>query len=589
MADHTTDVDKHFVVLRSLPNHTRSPETLALAKRWVADCSQNHEKCRKTTVEGAWSPTRLLDLTRLTEVGRVNDGPEQLLDQTVFLIETANAPPVKRYTTLSHRWGSEEQVKLTKDTYLQLSNGVKLDSLPQLIQDAIFVTVELSVGYLWIDLLCIYQDDVADWQRESSLMQKVYSNCFCNISAGNANGCFESMFNSRDPSMFLPQVIELETRYQHVGEDDIILNRTKTLYRVFEASFWRNNVTNELVNKRAWVFQERFLSPRVLQFGKRLVTWDCLERPAADMFPDGFPEILRHLNRYRYFGGDFKSWRSIDEYGIDSPYILWEHLVRRYSACALTFPGDKLVAFSGVAKHMAGILKDEYVAGMWRRYLEGELLWMVDAGKRKRQILGRQPKPRPVEYRAPSWSWASVDGPVTPGRAPINVESLLIKVEDVHLSYQTGDTTGQVTGGWLRLRGILKELKLVGKILDNGWHVWHMYLDGVKVAILPDDFTAGGALTLDNFEGDFDEEYGNALLFAMCARKTQRSDGLVNRQMFILLFRLVNREKAVFERIGVFETFDEEVETEVLKTQRPADAPPIPCLEFRDGMHTICV
>jgi hypothetical protein len=507
----------------------------------------------------------------------------------VFLIETASAPPAGRYTTLSHRWGSEEQVKLTKDTYLQLSNGVKLDSLPQLIQDAIFVTVELGVGYLWIDLLCIYQDDIADWQRESSLMQKVYSNCFCNISAGNANGCFESMFNSRDRTVLLPQVIELETRDQPVGNDDINLDSTKRLYRVLEASFWRNNVTNELVNTRAWVFQERFLSPRVLQFGKRLVTWDCLERPAADIFSDGFPGFLREQHLFRHYNGDFKSW-SLVESGMGSerhhlePYVRWENLVGRYSTCALTFPSDKLVAFGGVAKHMAGILKDEYVAGMWRRYLEGELLWMVD----RRSLPGEQPKPRPVEYRAPSWSWASVDGPVRPGTAVIDVESLLIKVEEVHLSYRTGDTTGQVTGGWLRLRGILKELKLVRRpsgILD-GW--WDMYLDGVKVAILSDDFTLGG-LRLDEFGGDFDEEYGNALLFAMCAHKTQRSDGMIDRQMFILLFRLVNREQAVFERIGVLETFDEEVETEVLKTQRPADAPPIPCLEFRDGMHTICV
>lgn len=572
LADPITDADKHSTALTC---HTRSCESLSLAKQWVTNCSQYHEKCKSSSVDGIWYPTRLLDLTRVNYT-------EPSPDQTVYLIETAKEAPAGRYSTLSHRWGSAEHTKLTKNTYLQFLEGVPLESLPQLIQDSIFVSLELGVRYLWIDLLCICQDDISDWQREASLMQKVYSHGFCNISASDANGCFESMFNARNPDEILPQIIELKASDQR-GD----AHHAK-LFRILNDSFWDINATKALVNTRAWVFQERFLAPRVLQFGKRLLTWDCLEGPAAEIFPHGLPNLLQ-----RSSSDSFKNFDPpgiTPEYSHLKPYVRWGHLVRAYTACSLTFQSDKLIAFSGVAKYMAEILKDEYVAGMWRRYLEGELLWHAE-----KDTLGGTSS-RPVEYRAPSWSWASVHGRVRPGKA--SVENSLIKVEKVHLEYRTDDKTGEVTGGWLRLRGVLKKLRLVRNTsarrnrIDIGWD---MFLEGVKVTIPEEDLGSKPPLfvLLDVHQEDFDEENANDLLFAMAARNIDNrrpaSEGLGFIAMFILLFKLADREKAVFKRIGIASTWNQGVEETILKVRRPANAPPLPCLEYRDGMHSICV
>ncbi|KXX79583.1 Heterokaryon incompatibility protein 6, OR allele, partial [Madurella mycetomatis] len=551
------DANKHSTPLTC---HTRSCESLSLAKQWVTNCSQHHEKCKSSSVDGIWYPTRLLDLTRVNHT-------EPSADQTVCLIETAKKVPAGRYSTLSHRWGSAEHTKLTKNTYFQYSKGVPLESLPQLIKDSIFVSLELGVLYLWIDLLCICQDDVSDWQREASLMQKVYSNGFCNISASDANGCFESMFNCRNPDEILPQIIELKTSDQRSDA-----NRTK-LFRILNDSFWDINVSKALVNTRAWVFQERFLAPRVLQFGKRLLTWDCLEGPAAEIFPDGLPDLL-----LRSSSDSFKNFGPSGvpmEYSHLKPYVHWGHLVRAYTACALTFQSDKLIAFSGVAKYMAEILKDEYVAGMWRRYLEGELLWHVEKG-----TPGGTPS-QPVEYRAPSWSWASIHGRVRPGRA--SIENSLIKVEEVHLEYQTGDKTGGLTGGWLRLRGVLKELRLVRNTSARRNRInigWDMFLEGVKVTIPEEELGSKPPLfiLLDVDQEEFNEENANDLLFAMIARKLDKSpppnQALGRIAMFILLFRLMDREKAVFKRIGIASTWNQDVEETILKVQRPANASP---------------
>ncbi|KAH6853261.1 hypothetical protein B0I37DRAFT_2902 [Chaetomium sp. MPI-CAGE-AT-0009] len=337
----------------TLTDHTRSPETLALAKSWVTECVRCHKRCRTSSDSGSWYPTRLLDLSRV-------NGAEPLSDQIVYLIETAKVIPAGRYTTVSHRWGPMEQLRLTKDTYPRLTEGVPLGSLPLLMQDVIFVSLELGIHYIWIDLLCVIQDEdsLTDWQHESSLMDKVYSNTFCNISAGDSNGCHESLFSPRDTDGFLPQVVELK-----VGDD----NDERQLFRVYDCFYWYRNVANVLVNKRAWVLQERFLSPRVLQFGKRQVLWECLEMSATDTCPKGIPrELMKKgaaLSKNLLPLGQATSPDNVPWYEIRE---MWNYLVMEYTTYDLTVPSDKLIAISGIAKRVAmDIQEDKYVAGMW--------------------------------------------------------------------------------------------------------------------------------------------------------------------------------------------------------------------------------
>ncbi|KAF4952768.1 hypothetical protein FGADI_6521 [Fusarium gaditjirri] len=516
---------------QNLAQSTQSPKTLSLAKDWVRECNAHHERCKKPVGEKPWYPTRLLSF----------DLPEASI---VRLLETDQTTPVGQYMTLTHRWGPVDHIILTKETYPQLLEGLPLSTLPQLFRDAISICSHLGVGYIWIDSLCIFQgkDNIRDWQCEASLMMNVYSNSFCNISAADTPNCTQSMFNSRDPGLLNPQVVELTL----CGEGSAKITKRFVLsdYR-----FWESEVSNALVNKRGWVLQERFLAPRILHFSKRQLIWECCEKDAAEVYPNGLPLALstssdarfKQMDSSDYIGRvDRYSYREAD--GNSAPHLLWLRIVELYTASALTVPSDKLIACSGIAKRVAEIVQDDYVAGMWRRYLEGELLWVVQGNHQP----GRWT--RPTKYRAPSWSWASIDGPVTPGEP--RIQDSLITVEDYHLDYWTSDETAAIRGGWLRLRGVLKKTTLVRKssTLSGGYH-WDMMLNNERVNVL-EEASPGNIeprVMLDILQEDFEEENAKGLLFSMCSR-SKNGDG---RGMYILLFKMVEGETGTFRRIGL--------------------------------------
>jgi len=127
-------------------------------------------------------------------------------------------------------------------------------------------------------------------------------------------------------------------------------------------------------------------------------------------------------------------------------YYLWNNVITAYSETSVTYGKDKLIALSGMTKYMRAVLQDTYLAGLWQRYLPSQLLWTYEA-----------PGTRPTKYRAPSWSWASIDAPTNralkPGRT--HEQDLLAGILSVSVESPTGDTTGQVTSGYIRVRGIL--------------------------------------------------------------------------------------------------------------------------------------
>jgi hypothetical protein len=128
----------------------------------------------------------------------------------------------------------------------------------------------------------------------------------------------------------------------------------------------------------------------------------------------------------------------------------WNCVVSIYSRCELTFEKDKLVALAGVARALKVQMGCDYLAGMWRIELERNLLWSVESKFT-----------RPEEDRAPSWSWASVDGEIKMPERRSRFEDEVVKdeaeIEILRVSTQkkSADEMGQVKGGALTVRGPL--------------------------------------------------------------------------------------------------------------------------------------
>lgn len=244
--DHRT-VHAHFIVVDHLqypgehfrghisPN-TRDPECMSLARAWLRECKENHtcQTACRSTIQGIY-PTRLL------QIRRSRNGSMKIRLQYPRVL-----PGEVEYLTLSHMWGKQKFLKLTTQNHDDLLDSIPLGSLSQTFRDALTVTAELGFQYLWIDSLCILQDDEQDWKNESGRMASIYKNAACNLcasaSASDRNGLL-SESRALDP---LPPLLHFD------GDTP---QRTKLLSEIKPWNWLRDSP----LYGRAWVLQEQIL------------------------------------------------------------------------------------------------------------------------------------------------------------------------------------------------------------------------------------------------------------------------------------------------------------------------------------------
>ncbi|PQE20233.1 heterokaryon incompatibility protein [Rutstroemia sp. NJR-2017a BBW] len=206
---------------------------------WVNNCNTAHSACKREVPQ---LPTRVID------IGRPDfDGPAKLI--TTHGIKAY-------YTALSHCWGSLQPLTTTLDTLQEREQGLRVQSLPKTFSDAIQVTKRLEIQYIWIDSLCIVQDDPLDWQAEAAQMATVYQNAYLTLSATAAS----------DGSGGLNWPFEPSSQFNYDGGKRAYF-RTETNTE--------NTVNDSPLGVRAWVLQETLLSRRLVHFAKDQLYWQC--------------------------------------------------------------------------------------------------------------------------------------------------------------------------------------------------------------------------------------------------------------------------------------------------------------------------
>jgi hypothetical protein len=362
----------------------------------------------------------------------------------IKLCITAEVSPEGPYATLSHCWGAANIPTLSETSLATFKQCIPSTGLPKTFTEAVIIARRLEIRYLWIDSLCILQDSRTDWDTESALMQQVYSNSLLNIAATSSKNNFGGLFRSRDPIDLAPCSVRPE--WAAIEREEFV---------VLDRNLWDRQFRFAPLNRRGWVIQERILAPRVLHFGETQLLWECHEMDACEMYPRGLPSILQTFNTniklidpiiYATKPGIRRDimGANTDSYDV---YVLWARIVNVYTECQITKPSDKLVAIHGIAKKFEGISNDTYIAGLWKRFLAEQLFWQLGPGGGRKQVIGGSSY-RPKEYRAPSWSWASVERPVYFVNSIQG--TMLIKVVETLVDALNN---GQINSGHIRIEG----------------------------------------------------------------------------------------------------------------------------------------
>ena len=251
----------------SISRRLCAPTTdLDLIRTWFDKCTRYHKRCGGNNQ--SWFPSRLL---YLEPRGRY-----------IKLVVTEDSPPNGSYITLSHRWGRERYTKLRSSTITRLQRAIDIVRLPKSFQDAVRISRHLGVQYLWIDSLCIKQDEIdrSDWMIESQWMDKVYSSACLNLSATRSIDDSDCLLGRSSWTSQIPTKINL-------GTDDLPQNTY-----VVNGNLWEDEVEKGPLLSRGWVFQERYLARRIVHFGESQLCWECMKSRGLGMFPNKLPVTM---------------------------------------------------------------------------------------------------------------------------------------------------------------------------------------------------------------------------------------------------------------------------------------------------------
>lgn len=280
-----------------------------------------------------------------------------------------------RYATLSHCWGLSSPLTTTLATLETRKSGIALQELPLTFQHAVIVARQLEIPFLWIDSLCIIQDSTQDWLNESVRMQEVYTNALLNISADDASDSTKGMI-PRHRALVAGRLIDESGIYasRKLGRMD----SSKLSHELRDSSISEDyNLTT-----RAWVLQERMLSPRILHFRAYELAWACdthikCECSTAPRRADQRTfRILHDRAGVHECDGSEDSDDVIVINGHSLPKsTIWGHLLYTYTGLALSHEADILNAIDGLASRIAQYTSKAYVAGLWIEDFPWCLLW----------------------------------------------------------------------------------------------------------------------------------------------------------------------------------------------------------------------
>ena len=367
--------------------NTGSSASLSRIKTWLDICTSSHPACSQADSQPPSLPTRVV------AVGSRGSSKCYLV---------SGNKKNGHYATLSHCWGdpNNRPLSTTDQTLPCRQRGIEDEALPKTFRHAVKVCREIGIEYIWIDSLCIIQEQETqeDWAKEAPKMGVVYGNSILNISAAAAADSTQGLWKERLGLISWPCPIVVFGQACH-------LYRYPLLGERMSGEPDNTAYGQDFLVQRAWVLQEQILSRRSIMFSTNGLIWRCPTLSTNEKYPLGIlhaPDISHDHHRLLHCIVNGITSLIQKEPATDS-YSCWYQIVTEYTSRSLTYEEDELPAIAGIAKRFGMAVNDSYHAGLWRRDMIIGLLW--EAGPAESRGATRS-------ARAPSWSWASIKGGV---------------------------------------------------------------------------------------------------------------------------------------------------------------------------------
>lgn len=407
----------------------RSNDNPALRISWVLacmhECIRSHDNCQ---IPGSVAlPLRLID------VGFGSDS------QIIQLLESQDLESRNvRYVALSHCWGTSTlPLTTTRESLAARMNGIKREELPPTFRGVVDLCRSLGFQFLWIDSLCIVQDNKSEWASESSKMAEIYRGATLTVAASAHSDSSKGLSIHQGTARIEPSTGEsrksafIDFEHRRLDGSKIILEPFYISVSVATKFLWPH--WSSPLQHRAWALQERALSTRKIFCDGTQLLWECKEK----RYLEGWCIEPHHLTYPSDPAMSKFNSVSIPPRPSDQANLLienargnmtqiprsgpthdqWLEILHEFGQRKLTFSQDALPAMSGLAKHFSLCHNDVYLAGIWSHDLPRGLAWvrwwdLVEGGSSNRYkyyIETKASSPKSIDNcYAPSWSWASL-------------------------------------------------------------------------------------------------------------------------------------------------------------------------------------
>lgn len=355
--------------------------SLLTLKHHFQECQSQHVDCQNRNP--AFTPTRLLEL--------YYENRKRMLRVMCTSLDFDDS----NYVAVSYCWGKESHFTTTRANLHRRMNGFSCEDLPATLRDVVLIAERLEIRFLWIDSLCIIQDDMSSKNTEMQMMVDIYKNAIVTISASRAKDISQGILNRRIPlgTRFPDHVFEMRYNKNLTRPGSVVLSKDWSLLSVPE---------DDPLDYRAWALQERLVSRRIIDIGSQQTRWVCHSLLHWNIVDGGQMSGPQHSERSFQLYRELLHFRK--GYSDEEPINIWHKIVLNYSHRQITELSDRLPAIAAIAQEFSELLGPTFLAGLWYSTLAFDLLWHLSATN-----LSHKPK----VYLGPSWSWISTMEPIT--------------------------------------------------------------------------------------------------------------------------------------------------------------------------------